>query len=65
MTSSGIEMTALVLADILKPVNFLSLYLQHDVGTLTELPAQVHTCQDDLRQITASYEAGTYQVQFG
>ena len=66
MTTPSIVMTVLVLADILKPVNFLSLYLQHDVGTFTELPARVHKCQDDLRIITASYEAGTYQdLEFG
>ena len=46
----------LVLADVLKPVNYLSLYLQQDCGTFTALPARVKKCTDDLHEIVDNYQ---------
>lgn len=36
----------LVLTNVLNPVNYLSLYLQQDCETFTELPAGVKNCTD-------------------
>lgn len=55
-TQKDVIATILVLADVLKPVNYLSLYLQQDCGTFTELPAKVKKCTDDLHEIVQNYQ---------
>lgn len=55
-TRRDIVAMMLVLADVLKPVNFLSLYLQQDCGTFTDLPARVNKCTDDLHDIVHHYQ---------
>lgn len=55
-TQKDVIAMILVLADVLKPVNYLSLYLQQDCGTFTELPARVKKCTDDLHEIVHSYQ---------
>lgn len=61
MVRTDIAATALVLADILKPVNFLSLYLQEDCGTFTQLPTHVKSCTDDLEAIIQQYQQHNYE----
>jgi hypothetical protein len=66
MTQPGVILTVLVLVDILKPVNFLSLYLQEDCGTFTELPARVTKCRNELQEVVNKYESCNYQeLEFG
>lgn len=60
-TSQKIVLTILVLTDVLKPVNFLSLYLQGDIGYFTNLPERVKACTTDLHSIIAQYQGGDFQ----
>ncbi|XP_053383488.1 uncharacterized protein LOC128549841 [Mercenaria mercenaria] len=53
--------TVLVLSDMLRPVNYLSLYLQEDCGTFTELPGRVQQCLDDLESISSRYQQHNLQ----
>ncbi|XP_052260782.1 E3 SUMO-protein ligase KIAA1586-like isoform X2 [Dreissena polymorpha] len=65
-TNRGVIAMILVLADVLKPVNYLSLYLQQDCGTFTELPARVKKCTDDLHDIVHNYQNMTLMgLEFG
>jgi hypothetical protein len=51
----------LVLTDVLKPINYLSLYLQEDCGVVSELPTRVKQCRDDLEAIIQQYRQGNYE----
>ena len=50
----------LLLCDVLRPVNFLSLYLQEDQVNFTHLDSRVKQTLDDLHQLVAKYQAANY-----
>ena len=50
----------LLLCDVLRPVNFLSLYLQEDQVNFTHLDTRVKQTLDDLHQLIAKYQSGNY-----
>ena len=50
----------LLLCDVLKPVNFLSLYLQEDQVNFTHFDSGVKQTLDDLHQLVAKYQADNY-----
>lgn len=56
-----IVFTILLLTDVLKPVNMLSLYLQGDIGFFTNLEIRVKVCVDELHQIIQNYQQGDLQ----
>lgn len=61
VTNTQYVFTILLLADILKPVNMLSLYLQSDIGYFTNLPDRVKACVHDIHEIIRQYQQGDMQ----
>lgn len=61
MTKKDLVAMILVLSDILKPVNMLSLYLQGDCGVFADLPAKVQGCREHLEDVIQRYQQGNLE----
>ncbi|XP_045197256.2 uncharacterized protein LOC123551985 [Mercenaria mercenaria] len=53
-------LTILLLSDVLKPVNHLSLYLQSDIGYFSSLTERVKACINELHGLIEQYEQGQF-----
>lgn len=63
-TRRDIVAMILLLCDVLKPVNYLSLYLQEDLVNFTHLETRVKQTLDDLHQLVAKYEGDYVETEF-